>query len=77
MEAVAKRYGSVVVLGAGTLLDAETARACIPAGAQFVVSPSLNTDTIAACRRYSVPVMPGALPPTEAVTAWTAGGDVV
>ena len=77
MEAVAKRYGSEVVLGAGTVLDAETARACILAGAQFIVSPSLNLDTIAACRRYSVPVMPGALTPTEVVTAWTAGADVV
>lgn len=77
MENVAKRYGSEVVLGAGTVLDAETARACILAGAQFIVSPSLNLDTIAACRRYSVPVMPGALTPTEVVTAWTAGADVV
>lgn len=75
--AVAERFGSDVVVGAGTVLDAETARACILAGAQFVVSPSLNTDTIALCRRYSVPVMPGALTPTEVVTAWTAGADVV
>jgi 2-dehydro-3-deoxyphosphogluconate aldolase/(4S)-4-hydroxy-2-oxoglutarate aldolase len=77
MESVAKRYGSEVLIGAGTVLDAETARACILAGAQFIVSPSLNLDTIAACRRYSVPVMPGALTPTEVVTAWTAGADVV
>jgi len=77
METVAKRFGSEVLIGAGTVLDAETARACILAGAQFVVSPSLNLDTIAACRRYSVPVMPGALTPTEVVTAWTAGADVV
>lgn len=77
IEAVTERYGSDVVLGAGTVLDAETARACILAGAQFIVSPSLNLDTIAACRRYSVPVMPGALTPTEVVTAWTAGADVV
>lgn len=77
MQAVTERYGADVVLGAGTVLDAETARACILAGAQFIVSPSLNLDTIAACRRYSVPVMPGALTPTEVVTAWTAGADVV
>lgn len=77
MEAVAKRYGSEVLIGAGTVLDAETARACILAGAQFIVSPSLDTHTIATCRRYSVPVMPGALTPTEVVTAWTAGADVV
>lgn len=77
IEAVAKRYGSEVLIGAGTVLDAETARACILSGAQFIVSPSLNLDTIAACRRYSVPVMPGALTPTEVVSAWTAGADVV
>jgi 2-dehydro-3-deoxyphosphogluconate aldolase / (4S)-4-hydroxy-2-oxoglutarate aldolase len=77
IQAVAERYGSDLVLGAGTVLDAETARACILAGAQFIVSPSLNLDTIAACRRYSVPVIPGALTPTEVVTAWTAGADVV
>ena len=77
MEAVAKRYGSEVLIGAGTVLDPETARACILAGARFVVSPSLNLDTIALCRRYSVPVMPGALTPTEVLTAWTAGADVV
>jgi 2-dehydro-3-deoxyphosphogluconate aldolase/(4S)-4-hydroxy-2-oxoglutarate aldolase len=77
IEAVAERYGSELVLGAGTVLDAETARACILAGAQFIVSPSLNLDTIAACRRYSVPVIPGALTPTEVVTAWSAGADVV
>jgi 2-dehydro-3-deoxyphosphogluconate aldolase/(4S)-4-hydroxy-2-oxoglutarate aldolase len=77
MEAVIEKYGSQVVLGAGTVLDPETARACILAGAQFIVSPSLNLETIAACRRYSVPIMPGALTPTEVVTAWTAGADIV
>lgn len=77
IEEVAARYGAEVTVGAGTVLDPETARACILAGAQFVVSPSLNLDTIALCRRYSVPVMPGALTPTEVVTAWTAGADFV
>ena len=77
IEEVVARYGSEVTVGAGTVLDPETARACILAGAQFVVSPSLNLDTIALCRRYSVPVMPGALTPTEVVTAWTAGADFV
>jgi 2-dehydro-3-deoxyphosphogluconate aldolase/(4S)-4-hydroxy-2-oxoglutarate aldolase len=77
VEAVAERYGSEVVVGAGTVLDPETARACILAGAQFIVSPSLNLDTIALCRRYSVPIMPGALTPTEVVTAWSAGADIV
>jgi 2-dehydro-3-deoxyphosphogluconate aldolase/(4S)-4-hydroxy-2-oxoglutarate aldolase len=77
MEQLARRFGSDVVLGAGTVLDPETARACILAGATFVVSPALNLATIEVCRRYSVPVMPGALTPTEVVTAWTAGADVV
>ena len=63
--------------GAGTVLDAETARTCILAGAQFIVSPALNLETIALCRRYSVAVLPGALTPTEVVQAWTAGADFV
>ena|SRR5678815_305747 len=74
---VAARYGDEVIVGAGTVLDAETARACILSGAQFVVSPSLNLETIACCRRYGVAVLPGALTPTEVVTAWTAGADFV
>ncbi|HEY0320551.1 MAG TPA: bifunctional 2-keto-4-hydroxyglutarate aldolase/2-keto-3-deoxy-6-phosphogluconate aldolase [Pyrinomonadaceae bacterium] len=77
IEQVADRYGSEVVVGAGTVLDAETARACILAGASFVVSPALNLDTIEMCRRYSIAVMPGALTPTEVVTAWQAGADLV
>lgn len=77
MEQVVRRFGSEVVVGAGTVLDAETARACILAGAQFVVSPALNLDTIAICRRYGIAVLPGALTPTEVLTAWTAGADVV
>jgi 2-dehydro-3-deoxyphosphogluconate aldolase/(4S)-4-hydroxy-2-oxoglutarate aldolase len=77
IEEAAKRHGSEVLVGAGTVLDPETARACMLAGAQFVVSPALNLDTIAICRRYSITVMPGALTPTEVVTAWQAGADVV
>jgi 2-dehydro-3-deoxyphosphogluconate aldolase / (4S)-4-hydroxy-2-oxoglutarate aldolase len=77
MEALVRRFGSDVLLGAGTVLDPETARACMLAGARFVVSPALNPATIEMCRRYSVPVMPGALTPTEVVAAWTAGADVV
>lgn len=77
IEEVVAKYGSDATVGAGTVLDPETARACILAGAQFVVSPALNLDTIALCRRYSVPVMPGAMTPTEVVTAWTAGADFV
>ncbi len=76
IEALHNRDASLVV-GAGTVLDPETARACILAGAQFVVSPALNLRTIELCRRYGVAVMPGALTPTEVVTAWEAGADVV
>jgi len=77
IEQVAKRFGAEALVGAGTVLDAETARACILNGAQFVVSPSLNLETIACCRRYGVAVLPGALTPTEVVQAWTAGADFV
>src|SRR5438067_2246819 len=77
IEQVADRYGDEVVIGAGTVLDAETARACILAGATFVVSPSLNLATIEMCQRYSIVVTPGALTPTEVVTAWQAGADAV
>ncbi|HEY3413520.1 MAG TPA: bifunctional 2-keto-4-hydroxyglutarate aldolase/2-keto-3-deoxy-6-phosphogluconate aldolase [Armatimonadota bacterium] len=77
IRAVCVRYGDEVVVGAGTVLDPETARACILAGARFVVAPSLNSATIEMCRRYSVVVVPGALTPTEVVTAWQAGADAV
>lgn len=77
IEQVADAYGDKVVVGAGTVLDAETARACILAGAQFVVSPALNVGTVEMCSRYSIAVLPGALTPTEVVAAWTAGADVV
>ena len=66
-----------ILIGAGTVLDAETARMCILEGAQFIVSPALNLKTVEMCHRYSVAVLPGALTPTEIVTAWQAGADVV
>lgn len=69
--------GDRILVGAGTVLDPETARACMLAGARFIVSPALNLATIEICQRYGVPVMPGALTPTEIVTAWQAGADVV
>ncbi len=65
------------VLGAGTVLDAETARAAILAGAKFIVAPNLKLDVIAIAHRYSVAVIPGALTPSEIVTAWEAGADLV
>jgi 2-dehydro-3-deoxyphosphogluconate aldolase/(4S)-4-hydroxy-2-oxoglutarate aldolase len=72
-----KRLGDDALIGAGTVLDAETARQCIVAGARFIVSPSLDVLTIEACRTLGVPVFPGAMTPTEVVTAWKAGADAV
>lgn len=66
-----------LLIGAGTVLDPETARICILEGAQFVVSPAINLETIALCHRYSIAVLPGALTPTEVVTAWQAGADII
>jgi 2-dehydro-3-deoxyphosphogluconate aldolase/(4S)-4-hydroxy-2-oxoglutarate aldolase len=77
IETVADRYGDKVLLGAGTVLDPETARACILAGAHFLVTPSLNVKTIELAKRYSRPIYPGGLTPTEVLTAWEAGADAV
>jgi 2-dehydro-3-deoxyphosphogluconate aldolase/(4S)-4-hydroxy-2-oxoglutarate aldolase len=74
---VRAEVGDSVVLGAGTVLDPETARQAILAGAEYIVAPSLNLDVVRLCRRYSKPVMPGAMTPTEIVTAWEAGADIV
>lgn len=72
-----KVLGNSILLGAGTVLDPETCRAAILAGAEFIVSPSLNLDVIRMCHRYDKLVMPGAFTPTEIVTAWEAGADIV
>ena len=77
ISAVSKSSRGRVIVGAGTVLDAETARACMIAGAKFIVSPALQLATIEVCRRYAVAVIPGALTPTEIVTAWQAGADIV
>src|SRR5256714_15073110 len=77
IEQLTERFGDEAIVGAGTVLDPEIARACIDVGARFVVSPALNLETIALCRQQDVPVMPGALTPTEIVTAWNAGADFV
>ena len=66
-----------VLIGAGTVLDPETARACILAGADFIVSPTLNLEVIKVCRRYSKIIIPGTFTPTEILTAWEAGADIV
>ena len=71
------RYGSGVLFGVGSVIDPESARMAILAGAQFVVCPTLNLDTITLCRRYSVPVMPGAFTATEILEAWERGADIV
>jgi 2-dehydro-3-deoxyphosphogluconate aldolase / (4S)-4-hydroxy-2-oxoglutarate aldolase len=71
------RYGEDVLFGAGSVLDAETARAAILAGAGFVVAPTLNLEMVSLCNRYSIPVIPGIFTPTEALTAWEAGADMV
>src|SRR5271156_3978879 len=77
LEKVADKFGDQILLGAGTVLDPETARACILAGAQFIVTPNLNPRTIEMAKRYSKVITPGALTPTEVVNAWQAGGDVI
>ena len=77
LERVAERLGDRILLGAGTVLDPETARGALLAGAEFIVSPSTNLDVIRLCRRYGKLVMPGAFTPTEILTAWEAGADIV
>jgi 2-dehydro-3-deoxyphosphogluconate aldolase/(4S)-4-hydroxy-2-oxoglutarate aldolase len=74
---VRAELGDRVLLGAGTILDPETARAAILAGAEYLVSPTVNLDVIRLCRRYDKLVMPGAFTPTEVLTAWEAGADIV
>src|SRR5438094_7689079 len=77
LEKVADRLGDKMMLGAGTVLDPETARSCMLAGAEFFVTPSLKLSTIEMVKRYSKVICPGALTPTEVLTAWEAGADVV
>ncbi len=78
IKEVAEKYkGTNVIVGAGTVLDTETARACILAGAQFIVSPSLDIDTLKLCNRYKVLVMPGVMTVKDAITAMEYGVDVV
>lgn len=77
LEEVVARYGGEVLPGAGTILDPETCRVAILAGAEFIVTPSLDIRVIEMARRYSKPCFPGALTPTEVVTAWQAGADMV
>lgn len=78
IKEVAEKYkGTDIVVGAGTVLDSETARACILAGAEFIVSPSLDVDTLKLCNRYKIAVMPGVMTVKDAITAMEYGVDVV
>ncbi len=77
VEEARARFGDEVSFGVGTVLDAESARAALLAGAQFIVTPTLDVATIELCRRYAVPVLSGAFTPTEILGAWQAGADLV
>ena len=77
IKELTQKYKDEIVMGAGTILDAETGRAALLAGAQFIVSPTLNLDLIQLAHRYSAVVIPGAMTPTEILTAWNAGADMV
>jgi len=77
IKELTKKYKDEIIMGAGTILDPETARAALLAGAQFIVTPTLNLEVIQMAHRYSAVVVPGAMTPTEILTAWNAGADMV
>jgi 2-dehydro-3-deoxyphosphogluconate aldolase / (4S)-4-hydroxy-2-oxoglutarate aldolase len=77
IKQVTEKFGDEILMGVGTVLDAETCRHAILAGAEFVVTPIIRKDVIELCRRYARPVMIGAYTPTEMQTAWEAGADFV
>jgi len=77
MRKLRAELGQSVLLGAGTVLDAQTARDCIDAGAEFIVAPGFDVETVRACHALDKPCMPGVLTPTEVITAWKAGADMV
>lgn len=78
IEDLASKYTSGdIILGAGTVLDPETARIAILSGAQYIVSPNVNLDTIKLCNRYQVPSMPGAMTIKEILDAMEAGADII
>ena len=77
IEDLAGRYRDELIIGAGTVLDPETGRAALLAGAQFIVSPTVKLDLISLARRYGIVVIPGAMTPTEILAAWDAGADLV
>ncbi len=77
IQELTDEMGAQTLIGAGTVLDPENAKECLGAGAQFIVSPALNPKTVAYCKDEGVVVLPGALTPTEIVTAWNLGADMV
>lgn len=77
LRELCSELGDRVVLGAGTVLDSDTARTCVAAGAAFIVAPGLDLETVRAVHELDTPVLPGALTPTEVLTAWKAGADMV
>jgi len=77
IEELDKEFGDKLLLGAGTVLDSETARIAILSGAKFIVSPSFDLGTAKLCNRYQVPYMPGCMTLTEMVTAMEAGADII
>ena len=77
IKELTKRHGDRALLGAGTVLDPETARLAILAGAKFIISPAVNIDTIRLCNRYQVSAIPGAMTATEIIAALDAGADIV
>ena len=77
LRQVRRTLGDRVLLGAGTVLDTETARAVLLAGAEYIVTPTVNVEVIRLCQRYDKLIMPGAFTPTEILTAWEAGADIV
>src|ERR1700730_10679008 len=77
LRQVRQALGDRLLLGAGTVLDPETAPAALLAGADYIVAPTVNLDVIRLCQRYDKLVMPGAFTPTEILTAWEAGADIV
>jgi 2-dehydro-3-deoxyphosphogluconate aldolase/(4S)-4-hydroxy-2-oxoglutarate aldolase len=77
IEKVKETWGDSILVGAGTVLDAETARTCMLAGAGFIVTPSVKPEIAAVCKRYAAALCMGALTPTEALSAWEAGSDFV
>jgi 2-dehydro-3-deoxyphosphogluconate aldolase/(4S)-4-hydroxy-2-oxoglutarate aldolase len=77
IEALVEEFGDTLLVGAGTVLDSETARAAILAGANYIVSPAFDLNTAKLCNRYQIPYMPGCSTPTEIITAMEAGVDVI